>query len=501
MKTKIFTSVISGLRLHRITYMCSIHYSNHIKKELLYFFKVLIFLFLISGYVNKGVAFSQVHLKLPSGTKDKAQFGAYYIKLVYTPEWDEKWPVSDVTDVVVRFDTQEPRFVFWRGTSYIPCWATYNGAWFTNEFFERRGGAVSGTTSMVEPMSDKQCRYSNVRIIENTDARVVIHWRYAPVDLDYTQAFVDPESHWGDWADEYYYIYPDAVGVRKATLHTSALNEWIECQESIVINQPGTIPEDNLNLDAISLYNLKGEKKIYTWTEKGSPGLVNPPEKVCIQKINFKSEFKPFTVVQPENVTIQSYGGSTPGSHFNFFDHWPVSQTKSDTRAARSSEKPSHTSLSQIKWPAFIEDKGSRTWIMLNGMINADDNKLVSLAKSWINPAGLKILSKNYIFNGYDPSQRAYLLSFTGSDNEPLEIELSAGEESPVVNPAFVIKNWGNYSAGLKINGTEIEHSENFRTGKKTTLEGTYLIVWIRAESTSPIKIILTPFIKNIPLK
>ena len=54
---------------------------------------------------------------LPSGTEGAAPFGAYYSKLLYEPEWDKLWPVSDVADVVVRFDNKEPRFVFWRGTS------------------------------------------------------------------------------------------------------------------------------------------------------------------------------------------------------------------------------------------------------------------------------------------------------------------------------------------------------------------------------------------------
>lgn len=453
----------------------------------------------LSAFAYAGDDPKQPMPKLPSGPEGKVPFGAYYTKLAFTPEWDSLWPVSYISDVVVRFDDREPRFVFWRGTSYIPCWAAYTGAWFTNEFFERSGGAVSGTTSMVEPMSDKQCRYSNIRIIENHDARVVIHWRYAPVDLDYQQAFIDPETHWGDWADEYYIIYPDAVGVRKATLHTSALNEWIEYQESIVINQPGTIPEDNLALDAVTLYNIKGERKTYTWTEKGGPGFQNPPDQACIQKINFTTEYKPFTIVNPVDVSMQSYGGHAPGSCFNRWDHWPVSQAKSDTRVATSGMRPSHTSLSQIKWKPSGEDKNSRTWIMLHGMSNTDDSHLISLAKSWIHPARMLLFTRDFDNEGYDASQRAYVItSHPGANQSTLELELQASEETPVVNPAFLIKNWGDVNARLTINGSNIEKGEAFRTGQISTLDGADLVVWIKTESTRSLRILLTPIKTNI---
>ena len=421
---------------------------------------------------------------LPSGSEGTRPFGAYYTKLIYTPEWDKLWPVSEVTDVVVQFDDKEPRFIFWRGTSYIPCWATFKGAWFTNEFFERGGGAKSGTISMVEPMSDKLCRYSNIRIIESNEARVVIHWRYAPTDLEYNLAFVDKDTRWGDWADEIYVIYPDAVSIRKATLHTSALNEWIEYQESIVVNQPGTYPEDNINLDAVTLLNLKGENKTYTWTDKGGPGLINPPEGFCIQKVNFKSAYKPFTIVNPEVVSIDSYGGHAPGSHFNFWNHWPVSQAKSDTRVAESAIRPSHSSLSHIKWKAYSEDEDSRTWIMMHGMTNTENDQLVALAKSWIHPPQLKIIHGKFRNEGYDPSQRAYVISSPGIyETSSLKFELLTDEGSPVVNPAFLIKNWDKNDISVRINGKTICRGKDFRCSPISTVTGVDQIIWLKLNS------------------
>ena len=451
------------------------------------------YLTLVIFFSSYSISFTQDnnHKKntlLPSSHSGAVPFGAYSTRLQYTPDWDKQWPVSEVADVVVRFGKEEPRFVFWRGTSYIPCWATYDGGWFTNGFFERRGGTVSGTVSMVEPMSDKQTRYSNVRIIENNDARVIVHWRYAPTDLEYAMAFLDEETNWGDWADEYYILYPDAVGTRTATLFTSAKDEWIEYHESIVVNQPGNYPENSLSNDAVTILNLEGDSRTYTWTEQGAPEFTDLPDNFCIQKINLKSDYKPFTVVTPENSKVSPYEGSAPGSRFNFRDHWPVSHVKSHTRVAESADRPSHTSLSHIKWDHHSETDQSLTWIMMHGMVDSDDDHLVKLAASWIRPAELRILAGNYRSEGYDQSQRAYVLT-AGAVAGDVDFELMADRNSPVVNPAFLIKNWGASDVGIKINDQVVEQGDSFRAGHITHKNGIDLIVWTELTSVNPVRI------------
>ena len=437
---------------------------------------------------------TKIPLRLPAGPKGTGRFGAYYVRLKYSLTWDKLWKVSDHPDVVVRFDEFDHRFVFWRGTSYIPCWATYDGAWYTNEFFERRGH-LGGCDGMCEPMSDKQCRYSHVRIVESSNARVVVHWRYTPGDLYYKSPYRDEMTGWGDWVDEYYTIYPDSIGVRKATIHTGSPKEhWIEYQEGIVVNQPGTIPEENINYDAVTFANLKGESKTYRWTKDGGPPLRDPPDNPCIQVINFKNPHKPFTVVNPDGVRIKVYGGQAGDSYFNWWNHWPLNQGISDTTVAKSSARPSHSSLTHIEWKQYSQEGLSRTWIMLNGMTNKPAAKLVPLAKSWLYAPQLKLSSRGYRSEGYDQAQRAYVLSRKDIRQfSALNFELAASKESPVVNPAFVIKNWGGGSAGLAIDGKKVGGGKHFRAGHRKTLEGGDLIVWVKGEWTKPVKISLRP--------
>ena len=117
-------------------------------------------------------------------------------------------------DVVIRFDDSPIRLVFWQGMAYEPAWVTENGKWYTDEFLEAYGppGCTGGEDC--EPMSDKQTRYAHVSIVQNSDARAVIHWRYALSETrNYSGSFADPLTGWFDWADEYWTVYPDGVAV------------------------------------------------------------------------------------------------------------------------------------------------------------------------------------------------------------------------------------------------------------------------------------------------
>jgi hypothetical protein len=443
---------------------------------------------------------------LPSGPPGAGKFGAYYANLKYNPQWDKPWRVGDHPDVVVRFENGGHKFVFWRGTSYIPCWVTDTGVWYTNEFVERRGHHSPTTEGCVEPMSDKQCRFSHVRIIESHDARVVVHWRYAPVDVRYNHPFIDPLTGWSDWVDEYYTIYPDAVGVRKITVQTTRPDLWTEFQEAIVVNQPGTMPDDNIELGAVSLANMAGKSKTYYWNkERGGPEFDEGPDHANIFKINLKASLSPFALVAPpqeDGILITPYLGHGENSAFNWWDHWPVSQVASDGRRATSAEKPSHSSLCHIglpgmatvEWEPYTRDENSRTKIMMHGMTEKPVGELVPLAKSWLDPAKLKVTSGSYKSEGYDPAQMAYvLLCNEASKTSRVSFKLMADSDSPVINPAVVIKGWGESDARLKVNGKGVRPNEGFRLGKSRTVDGTDLVIWIKAESTTPVEVTILP--------
>lgn len=425
--------------------------------------------------------------RFPDVARGAKRFGAYPARLEYYEQWDALWQMAGDPDIVVKFDELPVQLVFWRGTRFSPCWVSENGKWMADQSLEtgvwpeelrRRGG--SGAVGCCEHMSDAQCRFSQVRMVENTDARVVIHWRYAMVDAAYRFAEYDEVAGQGQFGDEFYYIYPDGVATRDVTGWWPEPVHRVD-QETIFLNEPGTRPEDNCELAALSLANLNGESKTYSW-EMGYPKLDLPAP--VIQMVHLRSQFKPLIIVKPGS-TIATFNCEVRKefSHFPWWNHWPVARISSDGRYAMAPDQAAHSSLSWVTQPAGA---------FLYGMTDKSPVELLPLAKAWIHPPLLKTSGNSFSSDGYSQDQRAYLLRRVQPDGD-LEVELAGSADSPILNPAFIIQGWGENQAALKIDGAEVPRGRNFRYGHRRTLDGTDLVVWVKTASERPVRVALSP--------
>lgn len=99
------------------------------------------------------------------------------------------------------------------------------------------------------------------------------------------------------------------------------------------------------------------------------------------------------------------------------------------------------------------------------------------LTKSWSSPAALKFATKALI-NTYYPTERACLIQANDKING-LNFSIEANTESPIENPAFVIKNWGNREVDIKVDGLPVARSKIFRYGFRDGVEGTDLIIYL----------------------
>lgn len=440
--------------------------------------------------------------KMPSGPAGTGRFGAYYTTLHFEDVWDRLRRSSPDSDVVVRFDESPIRLVFWQGTSYVPAWVTENDKWYTDEFLETWGSGCGGGGDC-EPMSDKQNRYSHVDILESNNARAVVHWRYAPVEVEnYAGAWPDPQTGWFDWTDEYWTVYPDGIAVRKQVLHSTDTIHPHEWQETIVLNQPGSKPEDNINWDAITLENMQGETKTYSWQPKAAGSFTRPngpagvtgPADPNIQMINLKSQWKPFQVAPPEGSHANIYNGENTYFSFECWNHWPVAQIASSGRPCVAADRASHTSLSHLIWKSYSKDSNTETKILMNGLTTEPVSALLPLAKSWISPPKITVQGNGYRSIGYDPTQRAYVVTLSpGTTPSPAHLALDASEASPVFDPAFVIQGWGDDGALLKVDGKRVALGKDARVGYAHKLGETDLVVWIRKQSTTPLSVEIGP--------
>jgi hypothetical protein len=88
---------------------------------------------------------------------------------------------------------------------------------------------------------------------------------------------------------------------------------------------------------------------------------------------------------------------------------------------------------------------------------------------------------------GYDQTQRAFVIVRQAAAVAPqVRLSLQASSESPLVNPAFVIKNWGDVEPKLRIDGKPVARGSTFRYGFVPTLEGSNLVVWLQMKSAKP---------------
>jgi len=435
--------------------------------------------------------------KLPRLPAGKNRFGAVYCKLDFYPEWDALWRVAEHPDVVVAFDDGPYKMIFWRGTNYNMNMVTENGRWIGDQSAEEGG---KGTVGCCEHMSDKQCWYAHIRLIENHNARVVVHWRYALCDVLYQIADALETTDWGLWADEYYYIYPDGVAVRSFAVYGAG---GCSITEPTVLNQPGEKAEDNIELAALTMADLEGQKRTYSWQKWPGSGKVggdfsNPLPNGNICFLNLKSKYKPFYIYEPGTRVIP-YGGGTKElrpeySHFPTWNHWPVSQVPSDGRYALVPDRVSSSAIISPEPPMRRRTQdGAVTGRFIMGLSNRKIEDLVPLARSWIQPAGLTIENVGYKSVGYGRDQRAYLIEKQSSSEPQLRLKLNCTNDRPAVNPAFVVREWGDEKARLEIDGREIKRGRKFRYGYRRTLDGTDLIIWLQLEATEPVDILLLP--------
>ncbi|MBA7552233.1 hypothetical protein ES705_44791 [subsurface metagenome] len=148
--------------------------------------------------------------------------------------------------------------------------------------------------------------------------------------------------------------------------------------------------------------------------------------------------------------------------------------------------------MADAEWKPYKEDGIKVIKIMLHGMTDKVVEDLVPLAKSWLSPPELSLNSIDYTSEGYDPTQAAYIITSKTPDNPaPLSFTINASKKSPMINPAFVIKDWGKTNVSLTLNGKLMKKSEDYRIGYHQTFNGYDLIIWLEKQSESTVNMLI----------
>ncbi|MHC5073820.1 MAG: hypothetical protein ACYTFE_03235, partial [Planctomycetota bacterium] len=78
--------------------------------------------------------------------------------------------------------------------------------------------------------------------------------------------------------------------------------------------------------------------------------------------------------------------------------------------------------------------------------------------------------------------QRAYMLECEEGPSK-VEMELAGSKETPIVNPAFVFKGWGDKDVIVKVGDEALKQGENYRAGYEKKIDGVDLVLWFEGQS------------------
>jgi hypothetical protein len=389
----------------------------------------------------------------------------------------------------------------------FPCMVTENNIRYSNFWAETYEPRIGGGS--FEPLFDRRHRYARMWVERQSDARIVVRVRGALCNTDEDIAHWDVPSGSpygkGDWVDEWFYIYPDGVHVRHVKIYTGLApvsrpfgfdrdppRVVHEFMESAVLGEPGHRPTDDIEMRALTLIRLVGghtekllpEGESTTISYKPYPKDFGDFRDASIMLVNLKAKYKPFTIGMPYGARVQPYWPEDDLPH--------VFQTWGDPPDEGYSSALGHI----VNYWHYRRTDNTLEQVYLQGMTNAADpvKELVSLAWSWIAAPRLQMdgLEMSYTVITYDHAQRAYIVPREGRGPRELEFALEGDEDmrefgAPmrIVNPAFIVKDWGKAPVTLEMNGRPVAQGPDFRVG----YEGTDLILWLRLKTSEPISL------------
>lgn len=469
---------------------------------------------------------SSLALSVLPGKSETGTFGAYYTDLKLNALWNNIWREVQGTDIAVEFDEVKGAVKFWRGTNYASNWISENNIWMADQSTE-----TWGPHGCSEHMADKQNRQSYARIIENTPARVIVHWKYPCVDVGYIN-----NNDETNWSDEYYYIYPDGTALRKVNFNGRGLpveeveeeweeeleegeveilsefelatqawgdkmevfrekyyrpekNTWTEenigengpgFQDIQILTAPGKTALDMVDLNAMNVANIDGDVQKLQWELPNKTPFVQIYD-ASIELVNTKSEYKTFAIFQGGYITPWGMAENSAYTEDPFagpWNHWPVNLLPSDGRYIVSHDRVSHFALGAND---FVPAQGA---IVLHGMTNQDISTLIPLARSWKLPPSISDVSGAKSVK-YDKEQKAFLIE---KNDSQVAFTIDASDAQPVVNPAFVISNWKGKEQ-LLINGNVVS-ADQYKVGLERDANGNpRLVLWMKYEASAPITV------------
>ena len=395
----------------------------------------------------------------------------------YEDGWDD-----ELEDVVVSLPGGT-RFVFWRGSSYVPFWAGTHNTGFTYEWAETLPPA-DGFVDAVEPLMDKELRYGRVEIVESTEAKVHVRWKYQSCDFSY--------KVWGDWAVEDFYFYPDGFGTRVVTLWSTPGREY-ELIEFIVLTSQSTYPFSVLPANLVDVLFLDGRKRSlqFPFLEPGDSENLKPREVPALWRIRLHKDedkaaisFSPRETHQPQGVYRAFSDRHQLVTPVYWGSHWPLARGKTTGRGIDDGidKTPAHNSI--MTWgydrrPTPLESQrremvdtlgekrpmqmGKYAWLI--GMTGDSDERLLERARSYARAAQVSVSGGEY--QGWKAERRAHRIGVAAR-----VVTIRITPQVACVNPVFELAGAEGELDEVALDGRVLRGEEYAWDGETLWLAG-----------------------------
>jgi len=443
------------------------------------------------------------------------EFGAYYTDLKYDApvrihinqredkwrevSWEELWARGPHRDVVVAFPGGE-RFVFWRGSCYAPFWYSSENVGMTYQWVETRFDRAEGLLDCVEPLQDKECRYSKAEISSTTPARAAVEWRYAENDFNYKICK-------NEWIDETYTFYPDGFGARKVRASIGRKpDDWHDTTEFIVLAPIGVRPYDVLPKNIIRVLSVEGDQQstpsfpipeIPDYTRPLLDNALNrkliaadrlpwPNNIASLIRVNYNKndESTPFIVSESISKSRIFAGMKEKDGRYAspvyYGIHYPVTRGLITWRKLSPGmlNYPGSFSIMTYTNEPLSETPVDKefsvvTWAWLIGNTKMSDDELRRIAHCWVKPTDIRPLQGASQIT-YDKCQRGYVVK--RDKNKTIEMQFGGDGTKKVFNPVFILENCSWNPVKITVNDKQLG---NYKAGVEQSYTQNKLVVWI----------------------
>jgi hypothetical protein len=312
-----------------------------------------------------------------------------------------------------------------------------------------------------------------------------VRWRYALGDPNY-------EVFFNEWVDEYYYLYPQGVGVRVIDIwaHSDLPHEILQPQ---YIYPSGLTPPQMFSGAVAKLMNLSGAEVANHLEDP----LMETPEEVerwsdGIMRIRLKGRQHPWLGWTRDHDLVPRirHNRLIQGDlRYALGGHWPMQKQNVDVFSIASTHKPYHGWLGSFHVITEAAVTPNR-WVHIFGVTDEEDGRIKEVLSAWSQPASVRMNGSGWRAAGFDFTQMAYVFEpERDADAGVCRFEIEPGADQVLHDPVFLLRGAGKEQVHVAQQGAALDRGRYRTSTVKSNSGKADLLVWLDGSVRSTVRL------------